>query len=78
VQRGNIEIMSNSTDVELVVRGNTVKRGNLQVVENVGPVEKFVQTNRGGGGLSCRGNGTPFVASGNTGWSTTAGQCKTG
>jgi hypothetical protein len=46
------------------------------VMGNVGPVEKFIQNNRGGRGLTCRSNGNPFVASGNTGWGTTTGQCK--
>ena len=75
VKRGDIEVQDNATDVELVVRGNTISRGNLEVRRNGGPSGKFVEDNKGGAKLDCRGNSQPFNASGNTGWRKTSGQC---
>ena len=75
VKRGDISVEDNFTDVELVVRGNTIKRGDLQVKRNAGPADKFVQDNVVGDILSCKGNDTPFTASGNTGWNKAFGQC---
>jgi hypothetical protein len=75
VKRGDIELQDNATDVELVVRGNTIKRGNLEVRRNGGPSGKFVEGNKGGAKLDCRGNSQPFKASGNTGWRKKSGQC---
>jgi hypothetical protein len=75
VKRGDVEILDNDTDVELVVRGNTIKRGDLEVRRNTGSSDKFVQDNEGGDDLICKGNGAPFTASGNTGWHKKIGQC---
>jgi hypothetical protein len=75
VKRGDIEVEDNFTDVELIVRGNTIKRGDLTVKRNEGPSDKYVQDNVGGDTLSCRGNDSPFAASGNTGWHKSLGQC---
>jgi hypothetical protein len=76
VKRGNILVEDNVTDVELVVRGNTIKRGgDLQVKRNSGSSDKFIQDNLGGDVLSCRGNEAPFTVSGNTGWNKKFGQC---
>jgi hypothetical protein len=77
VQRGNIEVENNFTDVEFVVSGNRIDRGNLAVRLNKGPSAKFVQNNTGGRRLVCTGNAAPFAGSGNTGWVTRAGQCAT-
>jgi hypothetical protein len=75
VKRGDIEVENNFTDVELIVRGNTILRGDLEVKNNDGPSDKYVQDNVGGDDVSCRGNDSPFVASGNTGWDKLLGQC---
>jgi hypothetical protein len=75
VKRGNIEVVDNLTDRELVIRGNTIKRGDLEVRRNSGPSAKFVQDNVAGDVLTCKGNGSPFTASGNTGWKKKFGQC---
>lgn len=72
--RGNVEVVQNFVDVELVVRGNTV-RGDLNVSANRGPAKKLVQRNTGGAELSCKGNRRSFVASVNTGWEKQRGQC---
>jgi hypothetical protein len=77
VKRGDIEVQDNFTDVELVIRGNTISRGTLEVKRNAGPSGKFVEDNKGGAKLDCRGNSQPFQASGNTGWRKKAGQCGT-
>ena len=65
----------NSTDVELVVRGNTVRRGDLVLRRNGGPSAKTVQGNTGRARLLCSGNAAPFAAVANTGWATALGQC---
>jgi hypothetical protein len=75
VKRGNIEVKDNFTYVELVIRGNTIKRGDLEVNRNSGRSGKFVEGNIGGRVLTCKGNDTPFTASGNTGWDKKSGQC---
>jgi hypothetical protein len=76
VKRGDISVEDNFVDVELVIRGNTIRRGgDLQVHRNIGPAGKFVQDNAGGDVLSCRGNSSPFTDSGNTGWNKKFGQC---
>jgi hypothetical protein len=77
VQRGNVELENNFTDVEFVVSGNRIDRGNLAVRSNRGPSAKFVQNNQGGRRLVCSGNAAPFTGSGNIGWPTRAGQCAT-
>ena len=77
VQRGNIELENNFTDVEFVVSGNRIDKGNLTVRLNRGPSAKFVQSNRGGRRIVCSGNTAPFTVSGNIGWLTRAGQCAT-
>jgi hypothetical protein len=71
---GDVKVAGNFVDVELVIRGNTIE-DDLRVLGNTGPAEKFVQNNTGGDELSCFANDPPFTASGNTGWSSTEGQC---
>jgi hypothetical protein len=75
VKRGDIEVLDNDTDVELVVRGNTIKRGDLEVRRNTGSSDKIIDANIGGDDLICKGNVAPFTASGNTGWDKKLGQC---
>jgi hypothetical protein len=75
VTRGDILLEDNATDVELVVRGNTLKRGDLQLRRNGGPSAKAVQDNTGTGRLVCLGNAAPFTVSGNSGWASSLGQC---
>ena len=71
-----IRVEDNFVDVELIVRGNEVQGGDLEVNDNEGPTQfKFVEDNKGGHELECRGNEEPFNASGNTGWDETEGQC---
>jgi hypothetical protein len=77
VKRGDVEIEDNVTDIELVVSGNTLLRGDLEVLRNGGTSVKLVQGNTGGDDLICKGNATPFAASGNTGWDRQIGQCAT-
>jgi hypothetical protein len=75
VTRGGVMIALNYTDVELVVRGNSIQRGSMYVLGNSGPSDKFVQNNTGGRALLCLGNSSPFVGSPNSGWQNTGGQC---
>jgi hypothetical protein len=76
VQDGkSVKVHSNFTDVEFVIRGNTVQGGDLEVFNNKGPVEKFVQDNVGGDELDCFGNEQPFTSSGNTNWNEQQNQC---
>ncbi len=75
VNHGSVRIERNVTDVELVVRGNTIPEGSLDVSDNTGPSAKFVQSNTGGTRLECDDNLAPFVGSPNTGWATIQGQC---
>ena len=72
---GDIELHRNFTEVEFVVRGNTVS-DDLEVIRNRGPVEKLVEDNAGGDELECYGNEEPFTVSGNTGWAERKGQCR--
>jgi hypothetical protein len=74
LQEGDIRVEDNFTDVEFVIRANTVA-DDLRVFDNEGPVEKFVQDNTGGDELECSGNEDPFTASGNTGFASSEGQC---
>jgi hypothetical protein len=75
VTHGSVWIERNVTDIELVVRGNTIPEGSLDVSDNTGPSDKFVQSNTGGKRLTCNDNTTPFVGMPNTGWAFTQGQC---
>jgi hypothetical protein len=75
LNKHRIRVEDNEVDVELVVRGNTVEGGDLEVNDNSGPADKFVEDNKGGDSLECRGNEQPFTASGNTGWNHKEGQC---
>jgi hypothetical protein len=74
LEDGEIHAEDNFTDVEFVIRGNTVD-DDLHVFDNEGPADKFVEDNVGGDELSCRGNEDDFSASGNTGWDEKRGQC---
>jgi hypothetical protein len=71
---GEIHAEDNFTDVEFVIRGNTID-DDLHVFDNDGPSDKFVEDNVGGDELSCYRNDEPFSASGNTGWDDKRGQC---
>ena len=75
VPNGDIELERNFTDIEFVVRGNTVG-DDLEVFKNKGPVEKVVRENTGGDDLECYGNEAPFTAAENTGWDDKRGQCR--
>jgi hypothetical protein len=75
VKRGDIVLEDNATDVELVVRGNTLVRGDLEIRRNGGPSAKIVQSNKGKGRLLCMGNAMPFAAAANSGWANLLGQC---
>jgi hypothetical protein len=75
VNHGSVWIERNVTDIELVVRANTIPEGSLDVSDNTGPSDKFVQSNTGGKRLTCNDNTTPFVGMPNTGWAFTQGQC---
>jgi len=75
LNRHRIRVEDNSVDVELVVRGNTLNKGDLEVNDNKGTADKFVEDNTGGHALECKGNSSPFTASGNTGFDKQTGQC---
>jgi hypothetical protein len=75
VKRGDILLEDNATDVELIVRGNTLRRGNLELMRNAGPSAKFVEDNKGKGQIVCKDNAQPFAASANLGWTELLGQC---
>ena len=75
IEDGDVEISDNWTDVELVVRGNSVPRGDLTVKGNDGPSDKFVQDNTGGRTLRCKHNEAPFVGTPNAGFNRYKGQC---
>ena len=75
VPNGSITIVGNSTNVELVVSGNSVSAGNLVVENNTGTSGKYVQSNSGGNTLKCAGNASPFVGGPNGTWVTKTGQC---
>jgi hypothetical protein len=70
-----IRVEDNSVDKELTIRGNDIQGGDLEVNDNSGAAGKAVENNKGGYALECRGNETPFTASGNTGWDRKEGQC---
>jgi hypothetical protein len=72
----NVKVHDNSTDVELVVSGNTLQGGSLIVEDNTGTSGKAVQNNIGSGGsLKCSGNTDPFTGTPNSGFAQTRGQC---
>jgi hypothetical protein len=73
--RGDVLVGNNDTDVELVVRGNTITKGSLYVLYNTGTSDKFVQGNTGGKTLRCKGNGAPFVGAPNPGFQQYQGGC---
>jgi hypothetical protein len=75
VTRGSVVLSKNTTDVELVVRGNSIPRGNLSVLDTRGLADKFVQNNTGGKTIRCTGNSATFTGSPNSGWSKDQGQC---
>ena len=68
VRRGNMSVLWNSTDVQLVVSGNRFPKGNLLVAANTGPSRKVVRRNSGGGHIACQANAGRFRASGNRRW----------
>jgi hypothetical protein len=75
VSKGNVLIAHSNTDVELVVRGNSVPNGSMFVLDNKGPSDKFVQANNGGETLKCKGNESPFVGGPNGTWQSKQRQC---
>ncbi len=70
----DLNISSNKTDSELVVRGNTIN-DDATVSHNKGISDKNVEGNIGGDRLSCKSNQSPFAASLNVGWNHKSGQC---
>jgi len=75
VPNGSVALVQNSTDLEFVVRGNSISTGNLVVQNNVGTSNKSVQNNIGGNSLKCVGNASPFVGGPNGSWLSKQGQC---
>jgi len=72
----DVKVHDNSTDNELVVRGNTLQGGDLEVEDNSGTSDKAVQNNIGNGGeIDCRGNENPFTGTPNSGFAQSKGQC---
>jgi hypothetical protein len=56
IRRGDMSVVRNTTDVQLVISGNRFPRGSLNVSGNTGPSEKIVQGNSGGRRIACRAN----------------------
>lgn len=72
----NATIAANWTDVELVVRGNTIKN-ELEVSYNKGPAGKFVEANVGtstNSEIECKRNSARFTATANV-FAEKEGQC---
>jgi hypothetical protein len=74
VRRGNMSVLANTTDVQLVISGNRFPRGNLIVAGNTGPSQKIVQGNFGGRHIACQANVGQFRASKNRRWK--SGGCR--
>jgi hypothetical protein len=74
VRRGSMSVLWNTTDVQLVVKGNSFPKGNLLVSGNGGPSEKIVQGNLGGTHIACQANAGYFRASKNRRWK--SGGCR--
>jgi hypothetical protein len=70
VRRGDMSVLWNKTDVQLVVSGNRFPRGNLLVAGNFGPSRKVVRGNFGGNHIACEQNSGQFRASKNRRWDT--------
>jgi hypothetical protein len=68
VRRGNMSVLWNTTDVQLVISGNRFPKGNLIVAGNTGPSQKIVQGNFGGKRIACQANAGRFRASKNLRW----------
>jgi hypothetical protein len=68
VRRGNMSVVGNITDVQLVVSGNRFPKGNLLVAGNTGPSQKIVRRNFGGRHIACPANAGQFRASENRRW----------
>jgi hypothetical protein len=68
VRRGDMSVLWNTTDVQLVISGNHFPKGNLNVSGNAGPSEKVVQGNAGGTRIACRANAGSFRALKNRRW----------
>jgi hypothetical protein len=68
VRRGNMSVLWNTTDVQLVISGNRFPKGNLIVAGNTGPSQKIVQGNFGGRHIACQANVGQFRASKNRRW----------
>jgi hypothetical protein len=68
VRQGDMSVLQNTTDVQLVVRSNRFPKGNLIVRGNTGPSQKIVQGNLGGKRIACQANAGRFTASQNRRW----------
>jgi hypothetical protein len=68
VRRGNMSVLRNTTDVQLVISGNRFPKGNLIVAGNTGTSQKIVQGNSGGKHIACLANVGQFRASQNRRW----------
>jgi hypothetical protein len=68
VRRGNMSVLWNTTDVQLVISGNRFPKGNLIVAGNNGPSQKIVHGNFGGRHIACQANVGHFRASKNRRW----------
>jgi hypothetical protein len=72
VRRGDMSVLRNTTDVQLVISGNHFPKGNLLVSGNTGTSSKIVQGNSGGRRIACRANAGSFRAVNNRRWKTGA------
>jgi hypothetical protein len=68
IRRGDMSVLWNTTDVQLVISGNRFPKGNLNVSGNTGPSRKIVQGNSGGRRIACRANAGSFRALKNHRW----------
>jgi hypothetical protein len=70
VRRGDMSVLRNRTDVQLVISGNRFPKGNLIVSGNTGSSSKIVQGNSGGKRIACQSNAGSFRAVNNRRWKT--------
>ena len=70
VRRGDMSVLRNRTDVQLVISGNHFPKGNLIVSGNTGTSSKIVQGNSGGKRIAWQSNAGSFRAVNNRRWKT--------
>ena len=75
IENGDVEISDNWTDVELVVRGNSVPRGDLTVEGERRSLGQVRPGQHGWPDARCKHNEAPFIGTPNSGFNRYKGQC---